>query len=76
MLTVAVWIAALMGSALVATTASAQSMTLTSPEITEGGTIAAEQVFNGFGCSGGNLSPALTWSRSAVCHEMFRDHDV
>src|SRR3954447_9253874 len=62
MLTVPVWIAALMGSALIANTASAQTMTLTSPEITEGGTIANEQVFKGFGCTGDNISPALSWS--------------
>jgi Raf kinase inhibitor-like YbhB/YbcL family protein len=36
--------------------------TLTSSELTAGGKIAAAQVFNGFGCQGGNLSPALSWS--------------
>lgn len=35
---------------------------LTSTDIRAGGTIAMEQVFNGFGCSGRNLSPALAWS--------------
>ena len=44
------------------TAAQAQTMTLTSPDIKDGGTIANEQVFNGFGCTGGNVSPALTWS--------------
>ena len=42
--------------------AQAQSMTLTSPQIKEGATIANEQVFKGFGCKGGNVSPALNWS--------------
>jgi phosphatidylethanolamine-binding protein (PEBP) family uncharacterized protein len=56
------WIAALGVSALGATVANAQSMTLTSPEIAEGATIANEQVFKGFGCTGGNVSPALSWS--------------
>jgi hypothetical protein len=42
--------------------ARAQGMKLTSPDIREGGTIAGEQVFNGFGCTGGNVSPALNWS--------------
>src|SRR6188472_400747 len=42
--------------------AQAQSMTLTSPQIKEGATIANEQVFKGFGCTGGNISPALNWS--------------
>lgn len=36
--------------------------TLLSPDLAEGKTIAAAQVFNGFGCSGGNISPALSWS--------------
>src|SRR5260370_7064838 len=42
--------------------AIAQSMTLTSADLKEGATIANEQVFNGFGCTGGNVSPALGWS--------------
>lgn len=36
--------------------------TLTSPDIQPNGPIAIEQVFNGFGCSGQNISPALAWS--------------
>jgi hypothetical protein len=35
---------------------------LVSPDIGEGKTIADDQVFNGFGCKGKNLSPALFWS--------------
>ena len=35
---------------------------LGSPDIRPNGPIAMEQVFNGFGCSGGNVSPALRWS--------------
>src|SRR5262249_62400849 len=35
---------------------------LSSPDIKPNGPIAMEQVFNGFGCSGGNVSPALRWS--------------
>jgi len=42
--------------------AAAAGMTLTSPDIKPGARIADEQVANGFGCSGGNLSPALNWS--------------
>ena len=34
--------------------ANAQSMALTSADLKEGATIANEQVFNGFGCTGGN----------------------
>jgi Raf kinase inhibitor-like YbhB/YbcL family protein len=42
--------------------AHAQQFKLTSPEIKPNGMIAEEQVYNGFGCSGKNVSPALTWS--------------
>jgi Raf kinase inhibitor-like YbhB/YbcL family protein len=42
--------------------ANAQSLSLTSAEIKEGGTIANEQVFKGFGCTGSNVSPSLSWS--------------
>src|SRR5579859_6359319 len=56
------WIAALGVSVLGSSAAIAQNMTLTSPDIREGATIANEQVFNSFGCTGGNVSPALSWS--------------
>src|ERR1039458_9504651 len=42
--------------------ASAAQMTVTSPDIKPGARIADEQVAKGFGCSGGNVSPALSWS--------------
>ncbi len=42
--------------------ANAQSMSLTSAEIKEGGTIGNEQVFKGFGCTGSNVSPSLSWN--------------
>ncbi|MGA2485673.1 MAG: YbhB/YbcL family Raf kinase inhibitor-like protein [Roseiarcus sp.] len=41
---------------------SAAQLTLTSSDIKPGARIADEQVANGFGCSGGNVSPALSWS--------------
>lgn len=41
--------------------AMADSFTLTSPQLTQGALIGSEQVFNGFGCEGGNVSPALYW---------------
>ena len=40
----------------------AAGFSVTSPDVQEGGTIANEQVYNGFGCSGDNVSPALSWS--------------
>ncbi len=36
--------------------------TLTSSDFTDGGTLANAQVFDEFGCKGGNVSPALAWS--------------
>ena len=42
--------------------ADAGQLTLTSPQIRQGKTIPAEQVYSGFGCSGQNISPALSWS--------------
>jgi Raf kinase inhibitor-like YbhB/YbcL family protein len=47
-------------AALASTAASA--FELTSPDVAPGGKIADEQVFNNFGCSGKNVSPALKWS--------------
>lgn len=47
---------ALSGAAL------ADSFKLQSADIKPNGKIADEQVFNGFGCSGKNVSPALKWS--------------
>jgi Raf kinase inhibitor-like YbhB/YbcL family protein len=42
--------------------ASAAGFSLTSPDVSKGATIKDEQVFNGFGCKGSNISPALSWS--------------
>lgn len=50
-------------AASIAFTAAARAeMVLTSADMTEGGTLKPDQVFNGFGCEGGNLSPDLAWS--------------
>ena len=35
---------------------------LTSPDLMPGAPIRAAQVFSGFGCTGSNISPALSWS--------------
>jgi Raf kinase inhibitor-like YbhB/YbcL family protein len=37
---------------------------LTSPTIKDQGTIGNEHVYNGFGCSGRNVSPELRWERA------------
>jgi len=48
--------------ALTGAQAQAEGLHLTSPDITEGATLKTEQVFAGFGCTGGNISPELHWS--------------
>jgi Raf kinase inhibitor-like YbhB/YbcL family protein len=58
-------------SACGATAASAQSMTVTSAEVKDGGTIANEQVFKGFGCTGNNISPSLSWSGAPSATKSF-----
>jgi Raf kinase inhibitor-like YbhB/YbcL family protein len=47
---------------LLASVTAAQALSLTSPDIKSGATLADEQVFNSFGCTGKNVSPALSWS--------------
>lgn len=49
-------------SALSASVALAQSMSVTSAEVSDGATITDAQVANVFGCKGGNISPSLKWS--------------
>lgn len=42
---------------------SASALELKSPDIANGKQLNIQQVFNGFGCEGANLSPALNWSK-------------
>ena len=49
-------------STLVASLACAAGLKLESPTIKPGSMLTEAQVYNGFGCSGKNLSPALKWS--------------
>jgi Raf kinase inhibitor-like YbhB/YbcL family protein len=42
--------------------AHAAGFTLSSPTIKPGSTLTQAQVYNGFGCSGQNISPELRWS--------------
>ena len=44
------------------TQTTSAGFTLTSSDIAEGKPIAEMYTFNGFGCAGGNISPALSWS--------------
>lgn len=43
-------------------TLQAQTFTLSSPDIS--GQIVSKQVFNGFGCTGDNISPQLNWKNA------------
>jgi Raf kinase inhibitor-like YbhB/YbcL family protein len=52
-------VAAIVGGASVA---HAAGFKLTSPTIKPGAMLTDAQVFNGFGCEGKNISPALKWS--------------
>ncbi|HJO56398.1 MAG TPA: YbhB/YbcL family Raf kinase inhibitor-like protein [Candidatus Scalindua sp.] len=48
----------------IAQAAHAEPLTLTSDAIAEGQQLDLKHVFQGFGCKGGNLSPALSWSNA------------
>jgi len=50
---------------------AAGNFTLTSKDIAPGGKIAEAQVFNGFGCKGGNVSPELSWSNAPAGTKSF-----
>lgn len=56
---------------ITAHTANAANFTLKSSEIREAGRVPDEQIFNSFGCQGGNVSPALTWSHAPVGTKSF-----
>lgn len=44
--------------------AFASEMTLSSPEIKPFSNLDKQQVFNGFGCTGDNISPSLSWKNA------------
>ena len=54
--------AAILIGSLLTMTASAADFTLKSSDIAPNATLTNAQVFNGFGCSGSNVSPQLSWS--------------
>ncbi len=45
--------------------------TLSSAELKQNATIADAQVFKGFGCSGGNVSPSLSWKNAPAATKSF-----
>ena len=65
----------LLGAAIslsaVSSPALANPFQLTSSTIAEGQPLQAEQVFQGFGCEGGNLPPDLAWSGAPEGTESF-----
>lgn len=68
------WFRAVTAAGLVAMTpaaALAGGFTLTSPTVLDGHVLPAAQVLDGFGCSGGNQSPALAWSSPPSGTESF-----
>ncbi|HXZ25493.1 MAG TPA: YbhB/YbcL family Raf kinase inhibitor-like protein [Nitrospiria bacterium] len=56
------WIAVVM--IFLAHPALAAEFQVASPVVKNKGTVGMEQVFNGFGCTGGNVSPELTWQNA------------
>ncbi|HEY4749991.1 MAG TPA: YbhB/YbcL family Raf kinase inhibitor-like protein [Steroidobacteraceae bacterium] len=52
-------------------TGDADRFTLTSTDFSAGGKLADSQVFNGFGCKGANVSPALAWSGAPSATKSF-----
>ncbi|MDF1502209.1 YbhB/YbcL family Raf kinase inhibitor-like protein [Roseisolibacter sp. H3M3-2] len=58
-------------AALVPAAAHAQRLTLTSPDLSRDAKIGNKFVFNGFGCSGQNVSPALAWRNAPAGTKSF-----
>lgn len=59
------------GVALVATAHAAGPFTLTSDEVKHKGVLADSQVYDGFGCHGGNVSPSLAWHNAPTGTKSF-----
>jgi Raf kinase inhibitor-like YbhB/YbcL family protein len=58
-------------AALPAVALAAERFSLESAEIKPGATIAEAQVFKGFGCEGGNVSPSLKWKAAPAGTKSF-----
>ena len=59
------------GMLVVGQAMAAGPFALTSAEVKHKGVIAPAQVYNGFGCSGGNVSPSLTWTNAPAATKSF-----
>src|SRR5438552_10968206 len=53
---------AIFATVFAAVAAAAEPFSVTSAEIKPDATIGEAQVFKGFGCEGGNVSPSLAWT--------------
>ncbi len=62
---------ALAAAVFVATTTAAAAFELTSADFEPGGAIPTSFAFDGFGCTGDNVSPALEWSNAPDGTESF-----
>lgn len=62
---------ALLAVALTATAARAGDFVLASPDVADQRTVAEAFVYNGYGCGGGNLSPALQWRGAPAATRSF-----
>lgn len=51
--------------------AMAGEFSLSSPQVSNGAYVPKQQVYNGFGCSGDNVSPALSWANPPVGTQSF-----
>jgi Raf kinase inhibitor-like YbhB/YbcL family protein len=60
-----------LSGALATSTTFAQSFELTSPDLSSTAPIAMKHVFNGFGCTGGNVSPTLNWKNAPAGTKSF-----
>lgn len=58
-------------SCLCAGPAHAAQFTLSSPDIADGKPFSETQMLNGFGCEGGNVSPALSWENAPAGTKSF-----
>ncbi len=64
-------LASLLAASGLASSAAADTFKLTSPHIAEGTQLDAAQVFQGFGCEGGNVAPTLAWTGAPEGTESF-----
>lgn len=69
--TIAAGFAVLISSQTAFADAHSSKLTLSSITISEGEVMGADQVFEGFGCSGGNMSPDLAWENAPEGTESF-----